>query len=255
MRKIVIGVLFLWGVGVMAEPCFVAKEGTAVLRHQGPWGVRYSPCSTFKIAISLMGFDAGILFDEHTPLIPFKPGYVDWMESWKQPQDPTSWIKNSCVWYSQLITPQLGMEKFKAYVAAFNYGNQDLSGDPGKNNGLTNAWLGSSLTISADEQVAFIQKLVTSKLSVSARAQEMTRRILFFEDLVDGWKLFGKTGSGPVHLQDGSTKILGWFVGWVQKGTRTITFAYHNTYDPTGETPAGVRAAGELKNKLLLLLK
>lgn len=255
MKGLWLVTLLFWGVIIGAEPCFVAKEGPQVLRHQGAWGVQYSPCSTFKIAISLMGFDAEILIDEHNPLVPFKQGYVDWMESWRQPHDPTLWMKNSCVWYSQLITPQLGMVKLRDYIAKFNYGNQDLSGDPGKDNGLTNAWLGSSLKISAEEQAAFIQKLINSQVPVSAHAQEMTRRILFFEDLADGWKLYGKTGSGPVNLPDGTVKILGWFVGWVQRGERTIVFAYHNMYDPRSDVPAGKRAADELKKRLGSLLK
>ena len=51
------------------------------------------------------------------------------------------------MWLSQLLTPQLEMPKIKNYLQKFNYGNQDFSADVGKNNGLTNAWLNSSLKI------------------------------------------------------------------------------------------------------------
>ncbi|ASX27927.1 hypothetical protein BA173_03570 [Rickettsia sp. MEAM1 (Bemisia tabaci)] len=53
----------------------------------------------------------------------------------------------------------------------FSYGNQDTSGDKGKNNGLTNAWLSSSLEISPEEQIAFLQKLAADQLPVSLKAQ------------------------------------------------------------------------------------
>ncbi len=53
-------------------------------------------------------------------------------------------MKNSCLWYSRLITKELGYKKFHDYVTKFNYGNQDTLGDKGKNNGLTNAWLSRS---------------------------------------------------------------------------------------------------------------
>ncbi|WP_410526374.1 penicillin-binding transpeptidase domain-containing protein [Rickettsia rhipicephali] len=57
-------------------------------------------------------------------------------------------MKNSCVWYSQIITnKELGIEKFRDYVTQFDCGNRDISGDKGKNNGLTNAWFSSSLEI------------------------------------------------------------------------------------------------------------
>jgi beta-lactamase class D len=74
---------------------------------------RISPCSTFKIILSLMGYDAGILKDEKTPIWDFQDGYDDWLESWKAPQSPQSWMKYSCVWYSKILALQLGMEKFK----------------------------------------------------------------------------------------------------------------------------------------------
>ena len=40
---------------------------------------RISPCSTFKMALSLMGYDAGILKDENTPVWDFQEGYDDWL--------------------------------------------------------------------------------------------------------------------------------------------------------------------------------
>ena len=67
-----------------------------------------SPCSIFKIAISLMGFDSGILLDDTHPTCDFKPGYVDCLERWKQPHNPKMWLANSCVWYSQMnISPYM----------------------------------------------------------------------------------------------------------------------------------------------------
>ena len=100
------------------------------------------------------------------PLWPFKKGYPDFLEVWKQDQTPKSWMKNSCVWYSQVLTRKLGMQKFQSYVTKLNYGNMDLSGDKGKNNGLTNAWLSSSLEISSIEQISFLEKLLNNTLRI-----------------------------------------------------------------------------------------
>ncbi|AFC70333.1 putative beta-lactamase [Rickettsia amblyommatis str. GAT-30V] len=49
----------------------------------------------FKIAISLMGYDDGFLIDETHPKLPFKEGYADYLEVWKQSQTPKDWMKNS----------------------------------------------------------------------------------------------------------------------------------------------------------------
>ncbi|WP_410525695.1 penicillin-binding transpeptidase domain-containing protein [Rickettsia endosymbiont of Ixodes pacificus] len=47
---------------------------------------RYAPCSTFKIAISLMGYDYGFLIDETHPKLPFKEGYADYLEVGNNPK-------------------------------------------------------------------------------------------------------------------------------------------------------------------------
>jgi beta-lactamase class D len=239
-----------------AHVCFVAKENGKVLAREGACQKQFSPCSTFKAPLAVMGYDAGILVDETHPVWPFKPGYVDWFPTWKQAQNPTTWIKNSCVWYSQVLTKQLGMEKFQGYVDAFDYGNRDLAGDKGKDNGLTNAWLGSSLQISADEQVTFFEKLVVSQLPASQKAQQHARAILFVEDLPGGWKLYGKTGSGPLaeNGAESKDKVLGWFVGWAQNGARIVVFAYNEITVWTGANP-GKLAQDAAKARLGKLLK
>ena len=248
----------LKGAGKMGtNTCFVAKERESVLQRTGEAERRYSPCSTFKVPLSVMMYDQKLLVDETHPVLPFKPGYVDWVPEWKQDQNPTTWMKYSCVWFSQVLTKKLGMKKFRDYVAKFDYGNQDLAGDPGEDNGLTNAWLASSLTISADEQVTFLQKLVDSRLPASQRAQQMTRNILFLEDLPNGWKLYGKTGSGPVREAGGNLSnkdLLGWCVGWAQKDARTMVFACHEVYPMNVGLNAGKRAKETAKTLLEPLL-
>jgi beta-lactamase class D len=74
---------------------------------------RVTPASTFKIALSLMGYDSAFLKSEHAPALPFREGYPDWVASWKATTDPTTWIKNSVVWYSQRITESLGEQGFR----------------------------------------------------------------------------------------------------------------------------------------------
>nr|WP_241773787.1 penicillin-binding transpeptidase domain-containing protein [Rickettsia asembonensis] len=204
MKKII---LYLTALISLTKPfitkadCFLVKENDKIIKQEGNCESRYAPCSTFKIVLSLMGYDDGFLIDETHPKLPFKEGYDDYLEVWKQPHMPKDWIKNSCLWYSRLITKELGYEKFCDYITKFDYGNQDISGDKGKNNGLTNAWLSSSLEISPEEQLAFLQKLVANQLPVSLKAQEMTKNIMFIEDFADWWKLYGKTGSGNRQIE------------------------------------------------------
>jgi beta-lactamase class D len=261
MKKAILFLIFVLSIAHLAEAdtkCFRATENRKVIKQEGECESRHACCSTFKIAISLMGYNEGILINETQPELPFEPGYYDLFEVWKQPHNPKTWIKNSCVWYSQVITPKLGMKKFKDYVEKFNYGNEDVSGDVGRENGLTHSWLSSSLQISPGEQIAFLQKLLDQKLPVSQESHELTKKILFVEDLLDGWKLYGKTGSGYLLNQDGSRnkdRQIGWFVGWIEKGDHTIIFAHYIEDEDKQDVPAGKRAKETAKDKLINLIQ
>ncbi len=237
---------------VMAD----AASGT-VLRQAGQCDQRLTPASTFKIALSLMGYDAGYLTDEHLPALPFREGYVDWLPSWRVSTDPTAWIGNSVVWYSQRLTEWLGPERLQRYVTAFHYGNEDVSGNPGKHDGLTQAWLSSSLQITPLEQLAFLEKLVRRELPVAARAYEMTARITRAANLANGWDVHGKAGTGSPRKPDGTVDPdheVGWFVGWANKGGRSIVFARCIEGSGQEQPRAGLRARAEFLQELPALL-
>jgi len=226
--------------------------------QEGDCTTRVTPASTFKIAISLMGFDSGFLKDAHAPLLPYKKGYVDWGgENWAQPTDPARWIKYSVVWFSQQVTQHLGAARFQKYADIFDYGNRDLSGDPGKNNGLIFSWIGSSLQIAPLEQMRFLEKLVNRKLPVSGHAFDMTEEITRMDPLPNGWTLNGKTGSASKKLADGTpdpNHPYGWFVGWSRKDGRTIVFARLLQDEQKMPISAGLRARDGLIEELPAML-
>jgi len=131
MKKTILflGVILFFSVsGFVEADCFLVKENDKVIINEGDCKSRHAPRCSFNIAISLMGFNEGILIDQTHPEFPFKKGYHDYVEKWKQPHNPSLWMKNSCLWYSQVLTKKLGMGKFKEYITKFNYGSQDVSG-------------------------------------------------------------------------------------------------------------------------------
>lgn len=225
-------------------------QTSAVLQQTGDCTTRVTPASTFKLAISLMGFDAGYLHDDHTPVLNYQAGDPDWGgANWLQPTDPARWIKYSVVWYSQRITHALGAAKVGHYARAFRYGNTDLAGDPGKGNGMDRAWIGSSLKISPVEQAAFLQRLVNRTLPVSRYAMDMTARLALIDERPNGWEVHGKTGMA--YPRDASGKSdeahgFGWFVGWGVKAGRTVVFVRLVQDEVAGGVSAGLRARGEV---------
>ncbi len=208
-----------------AEENFIILDGitSEVVFELGPnINERISPCSTFKIALSLMGYEVGILIDANNPIWDFQEGYDDFLEVWKSPQTPQSWMKYSCIWYSRVLVSQIGSDQVQSYLDLLEYGNRDIS------RGLTKAWVNSSIKISPKEQVEFIRKVLHGYFPISENSIQMTKKILFLEELPEGYKLFGKTGwGGSVKETDDKNFEIAWFVGWIEKDDRIFPFAYN----------------------------
>jgi beta-lactamase class D len=219
-----------------------AATGATLVRVGDRCDERLTPASTFKIALSLIGFDSGILRDADHPAWPYKDEYKAWNNDWKQTTTPQTWLRDSVVWYSQVLTRQLGEAKFKEYVDKLGYGNRDVSG------GLTTAWLSSSLRISVVEQVAFVRRMVQRQLPVSRSAIDRTMTIMPVTSS-DGWRISGKTGTGFQLRADGtsdSDRQVGWFVGWAQREGRTLVFARVIEDERREDVRAGLRARDAL---------
>lgn len=210
-----------------------------VLYREGTCDKGFYPQSTFKLPLAMMGYDAGILIDEKTPLWDYKPEFNRSKREQKS-VDPTIWEKDSIVWYSQQITRKLGESRFGDYVQRFDYGNRDVSGGPDGTDGLTESWLMSSLTISPDQQVDFLRRFLMGALPISDAAYDYTRAITPRFEAKDGWTVQGKTGSG--WLRDKAGKMdrdrpLGWFVGWAEREGRTLVFARMRVADRPQDEP------------------
>ena len=206
------------------ETCFelydMSRNKVVVRAGDKTCAERTSPCSTFKVPLSLMAFDTKIWKDDTVTIKWDGTKYA--RESWNGDQTPASWMSNSVVWVSQGLTPQLGMDRVKSYLKTFAFGNEDMSG------GLTRAWLMSSLTISPDEQVAFWRKFWRGQLGVSKQATDLTKKITLVDTSETHWVLHGKTGSGSLGEKDPGEDTgyqLGWFVGHVAREDREYIFA------------------------------
>ena len=66
--------------------CLLLMDAGKIILQEGALcSTRNSPASTFKIALAAMGYDAGILTDEHTPAWPYtEENIAAWMENWKK---------------------------------------------------------------------------------------------------------------------------------------------------------------------------
>lgn len=250
---------FLTHTGMWAEDfCFVAQENGLIVQQEGNCTMRRSPCSTFKIALSVIGFDAGILIDETHPKVPFRKEYPHYRAVWRQAHHPRLWIQNSCLWFSQYITHRLGLKKLKAYLKKLGYGNQKIQGHKNDPDGLKKSWISGSLEISPLEQIDFLQHLYDQSLPLRKQAQTMTKNILNKKHLSNGWILVSKTGSGYQVGHNPTSRMplkQGWSVGWIKNGQRTIIYAYFKKENQFYKGFAGERIEAEAIKKLHHLIE
>lgn len=237
------------------EATLIVEAGSGrVIRRDGPCAQRFTPCSTFKIPLALMGFDAGILHDPQHPALPYDPALKASARE-RRTSDPTVWLTESILWYSRHVTAALGPARFARYVEGFLYGNRDVSGTPGRSDGLTHSWLMSSLRISADEQVAFLDRMLKGQLPVSAGAVAQT--VAACPVFAAGpWTVRGKTGSGWYDEGIGvinRDRPLGWFIGWAEQGDRRLLFARVEVRPGPAADHGGPRARTRLLAELAAL--
>ncbi|HYY58514.1 MAG TPA: penicillin-binding transpeptidase domain-containing protein [Pyrinomonadaceae bacterium] len=205
------------------EGCFVLydlKRDRYTRYNEARCRVRFNPKSTFKIPNSLIGLETGVIRDADFVIAWDKQKYppdgwdTEPFIHWKQDHTLRTAFQNSVVWYYRELAKRVGAERMKQQVAAFDYGDHNVSGP------IDYFWLNNTLKISADEQVEFLKKLYTYRLPVSKRSIDIVKEIMVREQ-TDGYRLSGKTGGGALE----SGTFIGWFVGYVERGGDTYFFA------------------------------
>lgn len=201
-----------------ADTCIAIldRESGKILEHNPEQcRTRLAPCSTFKIPNALIGLDLGILAGpQHEK---------DWdgtehtREALNRDHDLSSAIRYSVLWYFQDLAVEIGPERMQAALDRFDYGNRDISG------GQDQFWLGSSLEITAREQVKFMDALDRETLPAGKENQASVKQMMLQDrHLPDGFEgeLYGKTGS--CVLEDSEH---GWFTGFMYRDGRAWVFA------------------------------
>ena len=244
----------------IAAPVVAGPVCTLVMEPRGSAPVignkcetRVSPLSTFDIALSLMGFDSGLLTAPDSATWPNGTDNVVTVEDGRAPTTPRTWLRNSDVQYSQELTKALGLARLQQYVDNINFGNRDLTGDAGEDNGLTQAWLSSSLQISPGEQLQFLRMLILRDLPFSAEAVEKTIASMPVFPARGGWTVRGVTGTGFQRKSDGTrdpNRQFGWFVGWAERGASRVVFVRLVEDEGPERVPAGIRAHDTLLAEL-----
>ena len=175
------------------------------------------PCSTFKIANSLIGLDEGVI----------KPdAVIKWdgtpqaLKSWEIDANLETAFKRSMVPWFQKVARQIGHDTYVQRLKDMDYGSRDPSGP------VDQFWLGpeagGGLTISTRQQTDFLNRFYTGRLSTNPLTTATVAKIMI--DETRGTSVMsGKTGTCS-SLADGSRSV-GWWVGRLYSPERDLVFA------------------------------
>ena len=180
---------------------------------------RFSPCSTFKIAHSLIALDTGVATDAHfrqewdAKRYPREPWMSDGLaKSWLKDHTLRTAFQNSAVWYYRELAKRIGKQRMQMYLDRFGYGNADISG------GIDQFWLDKSLLISPEEQIQFLKAFYHNRFGLSDSAVLLVKDIMLIEQNAHH-RLSAKTGT--------NLRGMGWVVGFVETGDNVYFFAYN----------------------------
>jgi len=214
------------------------SSGTAINVNPAISYRRLPPCSTFKIYNTLIGLELGLLKRADESWYKWDGVHRD-IDGWNHDLTLREAFRVSAVPAFQILARHIGPERMKEYIDRINYGTKDIS------SGVDTFWLPipgkSSIVISADEQVALLNKLLDGVLPFSEKNISILRDIMQVTETEKG-TLYGKTGSGT-----DSNGQVGWFVGFLESKGTTYIFACNIT---GGENPSGKVARAIVENVL-----
>ncbi|GET23235.1 penicillin-binding transpeptidase domain-containing protein [Prolixibacter denitrificans] len=199
----------------------------------------FIPASTFKIPHSVIALEEGVVSDTEQ-VIPWN-GHEWPVKKWNHDQTLRTAIKYSCVWVYTGFAEKIGIDKYRKYVRAFDYGNKNLNGPP------TRFWLAGEFRISANQQIAFLRKFYYDDLPVSKESIDKVRKLIVLEK-GDDWTLSGKTGGGVLNDND----YIMWLVGYVEKDNHPYFYAMNFVSDDFNGTS---QARYKITKDILMELK
>ncbi|MGV3598848.1 MAG: class D beta-lactamase [Bacteroidota bacterium] len=201
------------------QGCFVLYSPTdSIVRVYNPEraATRFTPASTFKIFNSLVALETGVVKDENE-IIKWD-GEVRQNKNWNKDMNLKEAYKVSCVPCYQQLARKAGQTRMQYWLDTVGYGNKVTTPH------IDDFWLEEGLEISANEQVAFLEKLYNNALPFSTKTMNTVKQVMLVQDVP--YIMRAKTGWG-LRVKNST----GWYVGWVEKDGKPYFFANNIAFD------------------------
>jgi beta-lactamase class D len=174
------------------------------------------PASTFKIINLLILLETKTIADENE--IVRWTGTTDTAKYGYRPEiyrdmSVREAFEVSAGWVFVKLAKKMGRAAYKKYLAACNYGNQDLSEKD------VDFWNFGAFAISPVNQVKFLKQLYDDTMPFSKRNLQIVKRVMLTEQ-APGYVIRAKTG----WTKDGGVNT-GWWIGYVEHEKGVYFFA------------------------------
>lgn len=185
---------------------------------------RHTPFSTFKIPNLLIALETGV-----APSLDAwrewnaaeRPAASYWPDVWQESQGLGTAFARSSVWYFQDLALDIGGATYRQQLSEWQYGNAVAP------DGSDDFWLTGELLISVNEQVGFLQALLSGDLGVMQTSLDALNEASV-EGAFGSATLHGKTGSGPDDPEDTNGAFSGWYAGYLSREKAApVVFSLH----------------------------
>ncbi len=175
--------------------------------HDDAWATKpLRPASTFKVMLALIALDTGALRSADEVVKwdgkPY-PGKPEWQKDMALREAMRTSSEN----YFGTLAARIGRELLAEWVLRAGYGNGRVGTNPPR------IWHDGVLTVTAQQQLAFIDRLRRGDLPFSAKTIAAVKAAMLDSDS-NGRRIYGKTGT---HLDANGTGNA-WWIGWVEGG-------------------------------------
>lgn len=199
----------------------------------------YPAASTFKMLNTLIALEEGAIVGADAVF--HWDGTRHEIADWNRDQTLASAFRVSCVWCYQQLARRVGAQKYPAYIQLSRYGQLRQPFDE------TGFWLDGALTISAEQQVAFLRRLVERELPFKMSSYDTLKKIMLTDE-TGQYRLYAKTGWATR-----AAPSVGWYVGYVETSGDTWLFALNIVTQDSADLPMRIQLAKDaLKAKGVL---
>ena len=164
------------------------------------------PASTFKVMLSLIALETGALrgADE---IVKWDGKPYPSRPEWQKDMALREAMQTSSENYFGTLATRVGHERMAEWVKRVGYGNGRVGTNPPR------IWHDGVLTVTAQQQLAFIDRLRRGDLPFSAKTIATVKSAMLHSE-TGGRRIYGKTGTHSDKDGNGNA----WWIGWVEGG-------------------------------------